>query len=192
MTLKNVCDTSFLRNIAGPITPELIARIGIKWHGAGNKPAAASVMRNIVLAEDLQGLAEHYDEYAKNSTKEELKVLRRILRSGQHAARQHREKTAGLVEELFKQTPSENGPLRFVKETVFGVADGAPIMDKDTHPVFDAMFEEYDGTARRRASSWLCTLILCAQATQTMTSSRAVPLMFPCWTNAPVLHRRHS
>jgi hypothetical protein len=57
-------------------------------------------MRNVVLAEDLQGLAEHYDEYAQNSLKEELKVIKRVLRSGQHAARQHREKTGALVEEL--------------------------------------------------------------------------------------------
>ena len=91
-TLGEVCDGSFARAIS-TITPELIARLGAKWHGAHNKAAAANVMRNAVIALDLNGLAASYDDLAAADKKMEIEVVTRMLRSGQHAARQHRERT---------------------------------------------------------------------------------------------------
>ena len=120
-----MCNGSFARAIS-TITPELIARLGAKWHGAHNKAAAANVVRNAVVAEDLNGLAASYDELADADRKVEIEIVTRILRSGQHAARQHRERTAALVRELFAQNPRDNDALRDVKLNVFGVADGSP------------------------------------------------------------------
>jgi diphthamide synthase (EF-2-diphthine--ammonia ligase) len=123
-----VCDSSFARAIS-TITPELIARLGTKWHGAHNKAAAANVMRNAVIALDMNGLAASCDELAAADKKVEMDVVTRMLCSGQHAARQHRERTAALARELFAQTPPDNDALRDVKLNVFGVEDGKPIMD---------------------------------------------------------------
>jgi hypothetical protein len=139
-----VCDGSFARAISR-ITPELIARLGAKWHGAHNKAAAANVMRNAVIALDLNGLAASYDDLAAADKKMEIEVVTRMLRSGQHAARQHRERTAALVRELFAQTPADNEALRDVKLNVFGVEDGKPIMDPKKHPVFPALHRVYAG-----------------------------------------------
>ncbi len=82
--------------------PELIrvARLGAKWHGAHNKAAAAAnVKRNAVIALDMNGLAASYDDLAAADKK--VEVVTCMLRSGgQHAARQHRERTAALVLEI--------------------------------------------------------------------------------------------
>jgi hypothetical protein len=139
-----VCDGSFARAIS-TITPELIARFGAKWHGAHNKAAAANVVRNAVVSTDMNGLAASYDELADADKKVEMDVVTSILRSGQHAARQHRERTAALVRELFAQTPPDNAALRDVKLNVFGVEDGKPIMDPKKHPVFVALHKVYTG-----------------------------------------------
>jgi hypothetical protein len=128
-----VCDGSFASAIS-TITPELIARLGAKWHGAHNKAAAANVMRSAVIALDMNGLAASYDELAAADKKVEMNVVARMLHSGQHAARQHRERTAALVRELFAQTPPDNDALRDVKLNVFMVEDGKPIMDPKKHP----------------------------------------------------------
>ena len=44
-------------------------------------------------------------EYEDASQKAEIQVVLRLLRSCQHAARQHRERIAALVRELFAHTP---------------------------------------------------------------------------------------
>jgi hypothetical protein len=139
-----VCDGSFARAIS-TITPELIARLGAKWHGAHNKAAAANVMRNAVIVLDLNGLAVSYEELAAADKKVEMDVVTRMLHSGQHTARQHRERTAALVQEHFAQTPPDNDALRDVKLNVFGVEDGKPIMDPKKHQVFPALHRVYAG-----------------------------------------------
>jgi hypothetical protein len=62
-------------------------------------------MRNAVIAEDMNGLAASYDDLAAADKKAGIEAVIRMLRSRQHAARQHRERTAALVRELFAQTP---------------------------------------------------------------------------------------
>ena len=60
-----------------------------------------------------------------------------MAQSHAHAARNHRAAVAGAVFRLFVNTPDsvpENKILNFVKEEVFGISDGLPIIDKD-HPV---------------------------------------------------------
>jgi hypothetical protein len=139
-----VCDGSFARAIS-TITPELIARLGAKWHGAHNKAAAAYVMLNTVIALDMNCLAASYDELAVADKKVEMVVVTSMLCSGQHAARQHSERTAALDRELFAQTPPDNDALRDIKLNVFGVEDWKPIMDPKKHPVFPALHRVYAG-----------------------------------------------
>jgi hypothetical protein len=141
-----VCDGSFARAIS-TITPELIARLGVKWHGAHNKAAAANVMRNAVIALDMNGLAvlRSYDELAAADKKVEMDVVTRMLCSGQHAARQNSERTAALVRELFAQIPPDNAMLssQLGKLNLLGVEDGKPIMDPKKYPVFVTLHKVY-------------------------------------------------
>ncbi len=67
-----------------------------------------------------------------------------MAQSHAHAARNHRAAVAGAVFRLFVNTPDsvpENKILNFVKEAVFGISDGLPIIDKD-HPVMVEMFAQ--------------------------------------------------
>jgi hypothetical protein len=59
------------------------------------------VIRNAVISEDINGLAASYGDLAAADKKVEIDAVTRMLHSGQHAARQHRERTAALVLELF-------------------------------------------------------------------------------------------
>jgi hypothetical protein len=139
-----VCDGLFARAIS-TITPELIARLGAKWHGAHNKAAAANVMRYVVIALDMNGLAASYDDLTAADKKAEISAVTRMLRSGQHAARQHSERAAALVREHFALSLPDNAALRDIKLNVFGVEDGKPIMDPKKHPVFPALHRVYAG-----------------------------------------------
>jgi hypothetical protein len=78
-----------------------------------------------VISEDINDLAASYDEVAAADKTAEFEAVTRMLRSGQHAARQHRERTAALVRELFAQTPRDNAVLRDVK-LILGSRTGSP------------------------------------------------------------------
>jgi hypothetical protein len=60
---------------------------------------------------------------------------------GQHPARQPSERTALLVGELFAQAAPGRMAISHVKQTVFGVADGKPIMDLKKPPCLDALYK---------------------------------------------------
>ncbi len=71
-------------------------------------------------------------------------VARTMTQSHAHAARNHLAAVAGAIFQLFVNTPDsvpENKILNFVKEEVFGIRDGLPIIDKD-HPVMVEMFAQ--------------------------------------------------
>ena len=104
-------------------------------------------MRNYVVHENVHDLAASYDSLADISRKAELNVVTRLMRSGQHANRQHRERTRDCAQELFEQTSPDNLALRHVKLKVFGVPDGKPIMDLRTHPFIKNLYTVYDGDA---------------------------------------------
>jgi hypothetical protein len=105
-----------------------------------------------VIADDIQGLAATYDVLATADKKAKIEAVTSMLRSGQHAARQHRERTAALVRDLFAQTFPDNAALRDTKLNAFGVADRKPIMDLKKHPLFDALNRVYDSDAELSAT----------------------------------------
>ena len=148
MTLRSKCDAAFIRKVMPIMTPTLVARLGNKWYAAYNKYKAASIMRNIVTSEDIFGMAGTYSRLQANSPREELLVIKRILRSGQHAYRKHRDFTARHVLDLFKQTAPSDIEMLHVKEAVFGVLDGARILAED-HPALSELFQNFQGTFQR-------------------------------------------
>ncbi len=67
-----------------------------------------------------------------------------MAQSHAHAARNHRAAVVCAVFRLFVNTPDsvpEKKILNFVKEEVFGIRDGLPIIDKD-HPVMVEIFAQ--------------------------------------------------
>jgi hypothetical protein len=87
------------------IIPELIARIGNRWTAAANKSLVANIMRHIVVAHNVDHLGGAYSKLQGNDKKAEDAVVGRVLRTGSHAARQHRCRVADLVRQLFEHTP---------------------------------------------------------------------------------------
>ena len=51
---------SLLRRLS-VLTPEVIARLGVRWHNAHNTAVIASIIRNHIISEDVDGLAELFD-----------------------------------------------------------------------------------------------------------------------------------
>ena len=48
---------SFKRRLA-PATFEIIARSGVRWHNAANNAVVAAVLRNYIIQNDMDGLAQ--------------------------------------------------------------------------------------------------------------------------------------
>ena len=117
---------SLIRRLA-PATFEIIARSGVRWHNATNKATVAAVLRSYIIRNDIDGLAAHYDSLRARSAVGEKKMVDNFLRSGMHAARQHRELIAKFVNLLFSPTPDQPA-LNYVKQSVFGVDEGQPIL----------------------------------------------------------------
>ena len=58
-----------------------------------------------------------------------------------HAARNHQLLVRAKVVKLFEQTPADDVRLIFIKEEVFGIPDGRPIIGPE-HPVMVEMFAQ--------------------------------------------------
>ena len=134
-TFSDYVTTSFMRRIS-PATFEIISRSGIRWHNAANKALVIAVLRNYIIDNDIDGLADHYNILRDKSDKGEKKMVAKFLRSAQHAARQHREYIAFIINRLFEPTPNEP-QLVHVKEAVFGVAGGGAIIPTNHEAMMD-------------------------------------------------------
>ena len=73
-TFSDYVTTSFMRRIS-PATFEIISRSGIRWHNAANKALVIAVLRNYIIDNDIDGLADHYDTLRDKSDKGEKKWL---------------------------------------------------------------------------------------------------------------------
>ena len=126
-----------LRRLSSALTVQVIARIGVRWHNAHNRGLIASIIRDHIIQHDMDGIADQYDDFRKFWPAGENTMVTRFLRTGQHAARQHRENVAKIVASLFKSTPTD-AALVHVKKEVFGVEGGGPIMKND-HPAIQEL-----------------------------------------------------
>ena len=133
---------AFMRRMTLLVTPEIIARIGNKWYSAVNKPYVTSMLRSLVMCINYEGYGPIYDMMRAIDSKEEGAIATRFLRTGQHAARDHREQVAAIVARLFLQT--DDLEMEHIKQSVFGVASGAPIMAVD-HPALQELFKTQTG-----------------------------------------------
>ena len=125
-TLEKHCDQAFIRKLTPSFVPEIISRCGNRWNAAVNKANAASIMRYLVTSLDIHHLGDSYIGLQGNSKKAEESVVTRLLRSGAHAARQHRNRVADTVRHLLLEQTTDDMEMEYVKEAVFGVSGVAP------------------------------------------------------------------
>jgi len=162
--LDKFATTSVLRRLSGELTAQVIARVGDRWHNAHNKGIVASIIRHHIINTDMDGIGDFYDNMRKLYPAGEVDMVIRFLRSGQHAARQHRENVAKIVASLFRDTPTD-AALVHVKKEVFGVEGGKAIM-KDDHPAIKELLGLPKGDfVLINLFNTITCLLTCAQAT---------------------------
>ena len=135
--LDQFATQSVMRRLSTAITAQVIARNGVRWHNAHTKGVVASIIRDHIIQTDMDGIGNDYDDMRNLYPLGEKTMVARYLRSGQHAARQHRENVAKIVASLFRDTPTD-AALVHVKKEVFGVEGGKAIM-KDDHPAIQEL-----------------------------------------------------
>ncbi len=119
----------------------MIANAGYRWHNSVSRDLLIQQLRQ--LTKEKGGVYVHWDALEARSpgNSNAKAVAKTMAQRHAHAARNHRAAGAGAIFRLFVNTPdsvSENKILNFVKEEVFGISDGLPIIDKD-HPVMVEM-----------------------------------------------------
>ena len=130
---------TYARDIQKELVPRVIAHSGYRWHNAVARNEMIQVLRFLTIRKG--GVYVHWDALAARSAKSvnEKALGNKIAASHAHAARNHQDYVAQAVHKLFQATPDDK-KLCYVKEEVFGITDGGPIIDTD-HPVIKEMFE---------------------------------------------------
>lgn len=132
MLVKANQDGGIVHALQPIIVPEIIARCGMRWWNAATAHLVGSIVRSAVINHNVGNFGRVFDElYSAHPPS--LKIVLRKLRAGhQHCAKFHHSRIARVISSLFRQT---SDPLvNYVKDKVFGVKDGAPIL-ADDHPV---------------------------------------------------------
>ena len=118
------------------IVPEIIARIGLRWWNTARSGVAGSVLSNTVIKHNLGNFGDVFDKLYEAQPKSRGWVLMKLRASQGHAVSAHCCKMACLIASLFSK--SVDPQTNFVKDTIFGVKDGAPLLSDD-HPVTKAL-----------------------------------------------------
>ncbi len=131
---------TYVRDIQKDLVPRVIAHSGYRWHNAVARNEMIQILRFLTIRKG--GLYMHWDALAARSQTlrtNNVKALGiKIAASHAHAARNHQAYVTQAVSKLFQDTPYDK-KLCFVKEEVFGITDGGPIIGAN-HPVMTEMF----------------------------------------------------
>lgn len=147
MSLQQFATNRLIRRLTKNLTPEVISRTGVRWHNAHNQGPIVSVIRNFIITRELEDDADSYETMRMKTPLAEKDIVRRFLRTGQHAARGHRENVSKIVQSLFIDTPYDP-KLVHVKKSVFGVDDGAAIIST-RHPALIELLAGPKGEANK-------------------------------------------
>ncbi len=128
------------------LVPRMIASAGYRWHNSISRDLMTWIQQLRQLTIVLGGVHVHWDalEALSPGQSDARAVAKTFIQNHAHAARNHRAAVAAAVFRLFVYTPysvPEIKILNFVKEEVFGISDGLPIIDKD-HPAMVEMFAQ--------------------------------------------------
>ena len=117
------------------IIPELIARFGNGWHSAVINKELPSILRAVVVRNNIGGYAPVYEQLREADPRQEIQVIQKLRGSQAHCVRAHHGRLAQVILSLFSDTEDEL--TNTVKKLVFGVEDGKAILAPN-HPI---MFE---------------------------------------------------
>ena len=131
---------SYVRDIQKELVPRSIAVSGYRWHNGVNRGEMIQILRYLTIRKG--GVYAHWDALAARSGKygNVNALATKIAGSHAHAARNHQELIRAKVAKLFQHTPDDK-QINFVKEEVFGIPDGNPIIGPE-HPVMVEMFAQ--------------------------------------------------
>ena len=129
----------YIREAQKELTPWLISVAGYRWHNRVSREFAQQILRNVTIRKG--GVFAHWDALALRSKSGVQQLLTKFAASHAHSAGKHQGALRDFIVSLFLPTPEKDIKLRFVKEEVFGIENGAPIMDDD-HPAIVEMFNQ--------------------------------------------------
>jgi hypothetical protein len=122
------------------LVPRAIAHsgLGFRWHNAAASNEMLQIVRFLTISKG--GVYVHWDPLdARSPKKENARALgNRLATSHAHATINHQIYVGHAVAKLLQGTPDDKR-LCFVKEEVFGITDGCPIIGVD-HPVMVEMW----------------------------------------------------
>jgi hypothetical protein len=138
---------AFSRDIQKTLVPRTVAAACCRWHNSVSRDLMVQQLRQLTIEKG--GVYVHWDALEALSPRQSdaRAVAMTFLQSHAHAARNHWAAVAAAVFRLFFNTPNSVPvnkvlkDLNFVKEEVFGISDGRPIIDKD-HPVMVETFAQ--------------------------------------------------
>ena len=131
---------SYIRDVQKELVPRCIAVSGYRWHNSVARPEMIQQLRYLTIRKG--GVYVHFDALNARSppTSDVRALAKKVSQSHAHAARSHQDFVKDAVSKLFEATP-EDKKLCFVKEEVFGISDGGPIIGAD-HPVMAEMLAQ--------------------------------------------------
>jgi hypothetical protein len=130
------------RQIQESLVVRLISFVGHRWNNATSAGVACQMVRDIIRSKDIGGYGAIYDSLRSQDPKAEKKLMKQLRDSHQHALRNHRDNLRAIISRLFVKT--KDPKINFIKSSVFGVPDGAPIIGLD-HPVVEGMMRSMRG-----------------------------------------------
>ena len=130
---------SYIRDIQKELIPRNIALVGFRWHNGAHRGETQQILRYLTIRKG--GVYAHWDALNARSGKktDAMAMVKQCAASHAHAARNHQLLVRAKVVKLFEQTPADDVRLISIKEEVFGIPDGRPIID-NKHPVLRDMF----------------------------------------------------
>jgi hypothetical protein len=136
---------TYIRDIQTELVPRMIAVVGHRWHNSVNRDTMIQILRYLTIRKG--GVYAHWDAlHARSAKSNNAKALGdKIAKSHAHAAGKHQAFVRTAVVKLFQDTPNDK-KLNFVKEEVFGIIEGRPIIGPDHPIVLEMMAQPIVGT----------------------------------------------
>jgi hypothetical protein len=136
---------TYIRDTQKELVPRMIAVAGYRWHNSVNRDTMIQILRYLTIRKG--GVYSHWDALNTRSAKSNSAIAlgAQFAKSHAHAAGSHHALVRTAVAKLFQDTPNDK-KLNFVKEEVFGITGGRPIIGPDHPVVVEMMAQPIVGT----------------------------------------------
>ena len=136
---------TYIRDLQKEVVPRMIAVAGYRWHNSVNRETLIQILQYLTIRRG--GVYTHWDTLQARSTRLNgaAVLANQFAKSHAHAAGSHQALVRTAVAKLFQDTPNDK-KLNFVKEEVFGITDGRPIIGPDHPVVVEMMAQPIVGT----------------------------------------------